>query len=251
MILTIARGELRRMFHSPLAWIILAILLSILALLFLIFIENFMSIIQPKFGGAVGAPGVTDAIIAPLLFWAGILMLAVMPLVTMRMIAEERHRGSFILLTSAPISIVEIVLGKYLALISFILILLLLTGLMPLSLAFATPLDWGKLLTGLLGLFLLLASFAAAGLYLSSTSSTPLIAAVSSFGLLIFLAVLYVSGSSAGATSELFVYLSHFSHYLSFLEGMFDTSNLVYYLLFISAFLILAIRQLEHRRLQR
>ena len=251
MIVLIARNELRRMFLSPLAWTILAVVLFVLALLFVTLAEGFLKDIQPRLGGVEGAPGVTDVVIAPLLLWAGIIMLAVTPLLTMRLLAEERLHGSLTLLTSAPLSITELVLGKYLGLILFLLIILALVALMPLSLSFGTTLDWGKLLAGMVGLFLLLASFAAAGLYCSSLTSTPLIAAISSFGLLLLLVVFYLSGSSTSATSEVFKYLSHFSHFVPFLGGLFDSSDLIYYLLFISAFLILAIRHLDNQRLQR
>jgi ABC-2 type transport system permease protein len=251
MILTIAGGELRRMFYSPLAWVILAVVLFVLGLLFLILVDNYMNIIQPQLMGVPGAPGVTDTVLAPVFFWAGVVMLAVSPLLTMRSFSEERTQGSLTLLTSAPLSITEIVLGKYLGLLIFALVLLALIVLMPLSLLGGTQLDWGKIGAGLLGLFLLIASFLAAGLYISSQVRTPLIAAVASFGLLIFLVVLYMSGSAEGTASELFIYLSHFSHFLSFLEGLFDSSDLIYYLLFSAAFLILTIRRLDNERLQR
>ncbi|MEZ5448211.1 MAG: hypothetical protein R3E89_04065 [Thiolinea sp.] len=68
--------------------------------------------------------------------------------------------------------------------------------------------------------------------------------------LLVFLVILYISGNSQGAGSELFIYLSHFGHFLSFLEGIFDSSDLVYYLLFIGGFLLLTIRKLNDDRLR-
>jgi ABC-2 type transport system permease protein len=251
MILFIARNELRRLFISPLAWTILAIVLFILAFLFLTLTENFLTELQPQLAGRQDAPGVTDAIVAPLLLWAGIVMLAVTPLLSMRLLAEERQHGSLTLLTSAPLSFTELVLGKYLGLISFLMIMLALVALMPVSLAVGTSLDWGKLLAGMLGLLLLLASFAAAGLFFSSLTATPLIAAVSSFGFLLLLVVLYLSGTSEGASSELFKHVSHFTHFVPFLSGLFDTADLAYYLLFIVAFLVLAIRHLDNQRLQR
>jgi ABC-2 type transport system permease protein len=251
MILTIARAELRRMFYSPLAWAILAVVLFILGLLFLILVDSYISTIQPQLMGVPGAPGVTDTVLAPVIFWAGVTMLGVSPLLTMRAFSEERSQGSLTLLTSAPLSFTEIVLGKYLALLLFTLALLGLLTLMPLSLMVGTTLDWGKIAASLAGLFLLLASFAAAGLYVSCQTRTPLIAAVTSFGLLLFLAVLYISGSAEGGASDLFTYLSHFGHFLSFLQGLFDSSDVVYYLLFSTAFLILTIRRLDNERLQR
>lgn len=251
MILTIARNELRRMFYSPLAWTLLSIVLFILALLFLILIEHFLTTIQPRFSTIEGAPGVTDAVIAPLLLWAGVLMLAIIPLLSMNLISEERQNGSLRMLTSAPISVFELILGKYLGLLILILIMLSLLALMPLSLTLGTSLDWGKFGSGMLGLFLLATSFTAAGLYLSCVAATPFLAALGSFGLLIFLTVLYMSGSSQGSASALFIYLSHFSHFLSFLKGMFNSADLVYYLLFITIFLALAIHHMNIKRLWR
>lgn len=250
MIVAIARHELRRLFYSPLAWTVLAVVLFVLALLLMLFVENFLTVIQPRFAGQQGALGVTDTVVAPTLLWAGVIMLAVAPLLTMRSLSEERQQGSLVLLTSAPISSTEIVLGKYLGLILFVLLMVGLIAALPASLALGTPLDWGKLAAGVLGLFLLLASFVAAGLYLSSLTTTPLLAAISSFGVLLLLLVLYVSGSSPATGSELFIYLSHFGHFVSFLEGLFDSSDFIYYLLFTATFLVLTIRRLANQRLQ-
>ncbi|MGD8644268.1 MAG: ABC transporter permease [Chromatiales bacterium] len=251
MILSIARTELKRMFYSPMAWSVLAVVQLILALMFLIFLNNFVTRIQLRFAGLEGAPGVADAVVAPLYIWASIVMLAVTPLLTMRLLSEERQNRSLSLLISSPVTITDIVLGKYLGLMLFVLIMLGIVTLMPISLALGTDLDWGKLASGFLGLLLLLGSFSAAGLYLSSLTVQPIIAAVSSFGLLLFLVILYISGNTENTASELFVYLSHYSHFLSFVEGVFDSADLAYYLLFIAAFLILTIRRLDNERLQR
>ena len=122
--------------------------------------------------------------------------------------------------------------------------------LLPIALSFGTQIDWGMIIASSLGLFLLLASFTAAGIFLSTLTNQPVIAAVSTFGLLVFLMILYISGNSQGSGSELFIYLSHFGHFLSFLEGVFDSSDLIYYLLFIGGFLLLTIRKLDNDRLR-
>lgn len=246
----IAKNELKRMFYSPMAWIILGILQLILAFIFLYTLDQYLSVLQPALAGQDNAPGITDIVIASLYLWAGVIMLAVMPLLTMRLLAEERMNQTLVLLTSAPLSMTQIVLGKYLGLMAFILIIISIISLMPLSLALGTPLDWGKLSAALLGLILLLGSFAAAGLFLSSLTKQPILAAISTFGLLLFLVVIYISGSSANSASELFVYLSHFGHFTAFLEGMFNTTDLIYYLLFIVGFLLLTIHKLDSDRLQ-
>lgn len=246
----IASTEFRRMFLSPLAWSILAVVLFILAWVFLLGLNEYLTLIQPRVATMEDPPGVSDLVVSALYLWAGIIMLAVMPLMTMRQFAEERMNQTLVLLTSSPLSSTQIVLGKYLGLLLFVLLMVGLLSLMPLSLLVGTQLDWGKLAAAILGLLLLLASFAAAGLFLSALARQPVIAAVTTFGLLLFLMVLYISGSSQGASSALFTYLSHFGHFLSFLEGMFDSSDLVYYLLFIGGFLILTIRKLDNDRLQ-
>ncbi len=248
--LAIGLMEFRRLFVSPLAWSVLAVVLFILAWVFLLGLDEYLTQVQPQTAGMENPPGVGDLVIAALYLWAGIVMLAVMPLMTMRLLAEERMNQTLPLLTSSPLSNTQIVLGKYLGLLWFVLLMVGMVSLMPLSLAWATSLDWGRLAAAVLGLTLLLASFAAAGLFLSSLTRQPVIAAVTTFGLLLFLVVLYISGNSQGMASEVFVYLSHFGHFLSFLDGMFNSSDVVYYLLFISGFLILTIRKLDNDRLQ-
>lgn len=250
IIMLIARTELRRMFSSPLAWSLLALVQFILAWIFLLGLSEYLTRIQPQVALMENAPGISDLVVSSLYLWAGLLMLAMMPVLTMRLLAEERMNQTLVLLKTAPISVTQIVLGKYFGLLMLVAIMVLMLTLMPLSLILGTGLDWGKLAAAVLGLFLLLASFAAAGLFLSSLTRQPIIAAISTFGLLIFLMVLYVSGTSQGAGSELFIYLSHFGHFLSFLEGVFDTTDLIYYGLFIVGFLLLTIRKLDNDRLR-
>ncbi|WP_308872769.1 ABC transporter permease [Thiothrix subterranea] len=200
--------------------------------------------------GAEDMAGISEALIPFLFSTAASIMLVVTPLITMRLFAEERMNQTLILLTSSPVSNTQIVLGKYLSVLGFVLLFVVLVALMPLSLALATPLDWGQLAAASLGLLLLLAAFTAAGLFLSSLARQPVIAAVTTFGFLLLLDVLYQSGNAQGLASELFVYLSAFGHFLSFAGGMFNSSDLVYYGLFIAGFLILTIRKLDNDRLQ-
>ena len=111
--LTIARNELYRLFLSPLAWLILALGQVILAYLFLTHIDRFMQL-QASISAIPGAPGVTELIIAPLFSNVATILLLLSPAITMRLIAEERRNDSLPLLMSAPVSVMDIVLGKYL-----------------------------------------------------------------------------------------------------------------------------------------
>jgi len=248
--LSLAKNELYRLFLSPLAWIILALTQLILAYLFLTHIDYFVQI-QAKISAIPGAPGVTELIAIPLLSNAATLLLLIAPLVTMRLIAEERRNESLPLLLSAPLSTHQIVLGKYLGTFSFFLVLLLLISLMPLSLSLGSQLDFGLLASGLLGLALLLASFTAIGLFLSSLTKQPTIAAMTTFACLFLLWIIDWAGNTqiTAESSNLFSWLSLLRHYQSLLQGEINSSDIIYYLIVISTFLILTIRRLDSERL--
>ncbi|VAW55009.1 Gliding motility-associated ABC transporter permease protein GldF [hydrothermal vent metagenome] len=248
MILTIAKREFYSMFLSPLAWVILAVIQIILAWSFFTSIDYFFSI-QSELTTLKNAPGVTDLIATPLLEVASIILLMITPLLTMRLISEEKRNKTISLLLSAPVSISDIIIGKYLGLLFFISTLLLLILLMPLSLTIGSELDFTKLFSGVIGLFFILSAFSAAGLYMSSLTDNPMISAISTFGLLLFLWILNnnsVADGSVGALS----YLSLHSHFAPLLRGILNTGDIAFFLLFIIGFITLTIRQLETQRLQ-
>ena len=251
MIWHIAARELRSLFLSPLAWTILAVLLFILAFMFLGQLDQYLQV-QPQLAMMDAPPGITEVIIAPLFASSTFILLLVIPLLTMRLISEERRNQSLPLLLSAPVSMTEIILGKYLGLLCFLGILLGLITLMPLSLLAAGELDLGLFAAALLGLGLMLAAFAAAGLYMSTLTAQPTVAAIASFGLLLLLWIIDWAGNAAGGegSGEVFRYLSLQHHYGSLLRGMFKSSDVLYYLLFIISFLVLSIRRLDADRLQ-
>ena len=251
MIGHLAARELRSLFLSPLAWSILAVVQLILGFLFLAQLEQYRDL-QPQLAMLENPVGVTEVVVAPLFATAAIVMLLVMPLLTMRLVSEERRGGTLPLLFSAPVSLTEVVLGKYVGILGFLGVMVLLLALMPLSLLLGGSLDFGLLAAGLLGLTLMLAAFAAAGLYMSTVTAQPTVAAVSSFGLLLLLWIIDWAGravSDAGETG-VFGYLSLQRHYQALLRGVFDTSDIVYYLLFIIVFIVLSIRRLDADRLQ-
>ncbi|GBE10470.1 ABC-2 family transporter protein [bacterium BMS3Bbin12] len=249
MIRTLALRELRSLFLSPLAWAILAVVLFLLAWLFLAQVEYFQ-MVQPRLVSIPNAPGITAIVVAPMLGDAAIILMLVAPLLTMRLIADERRNHTLPLLLSSPISMTEIVLGKYLGLLLFFLILLALIALMPLSLLMGGGLDFGTLAAGFLGLALLLAAYSAAGLFMSSLTRQPTVAAISTFGLLLLLWVIDWAGNARPGMSGVFTYLSLLRHYESLLKGLFNTKDVLYYLLFITTFLVLSIRRLDADRLQ-
>src|SRR5690606_32582179 len=128
-------------------------------------------------------------------------------------------------------------------LLAFLLLMLGMMALMPLSLLVGGSLDFGKLASGLMGLALMLASFAAAGLFMSTLTAQPAVAAISTFGLLLMLWIIDWAGGTGAEYSGLFGYLSLLRHYESLLKGMFNSSDVAYYLLFTFTFLVLGIRR--------
>jgi ABC-2 type transport system permease protein len=249
MIFTIAARELRSLFLSPLAWAILAVVQFIIAYLFLSAVDAYL-MVQPRLAAIEGAPGVADLVIAPLFGNAAIILLLITPMITMRVLSEERRNRTISLLFSAPVSMTEIILGKYLGVLGFFLVLLAMIALMPLSLLAGTELDLGKLAAGLAGLTLLLAAFSAIGLFMSALTDQPTIAAISTFGLLLLLWIIDWAGKSEAQVSGLFAYLSMLRHYETLLKGLIHSTDVAYYLLITILFLGLSIRRLDADRLQ-
>jgi ABC-2 type transport system permease protein len=247
--LAITLRELRSMFRSPLAWVLLAMVQFILAWIFLVQVEEFMQV-QPRLAKLASAPGVTDLVATPLLGSASLIIMLLVPLMSMRLLSDEYRSGTIGLLLSAPVSISAIVLGKYLALVLFLTLLLAVAAAMPLSLLLGGDLDLGKLSAGLLGLELALAGFAAIGLFFSSVTSRPTVAASASYGLLLFLWVINLAAGTDGKGSALFTWLSPISHLQNMFSGLVSSADLVYFLLLTGGFLILSIRRLESRRSQ-
>ena len=246
MIAAIAGKDLRRLFTSPLAWAVLFFLQVILAWIFLTRMQAFLDL-QPQIAVMPAAPGLTELVVAPTFGTATIILLMVVPLLSMRLIAEERRNQTLPFLMSAPVSITQIVLGTFLALLAFLALAVGLIVLMALSLYAGGKLDLGLLAGNVLGLLLLCASFAAVGLYLSCLTSQPLVAGVGTFAVLLGLWLVNLSASDPDSALHL---LSLIKHYESFAKGTIALNDLVYYLVLIALFLLLSIRRLDGDRLR-
>lgn len=246
MIRIVAAKELRLLFASPLAWVALAFLQVMFAWVFLSRLQLFLEV-QPQLAMQPSAPGITELIAAPVFGTASIMLLMVVPLLSMRMIAEERRNQTLPFLISAPVSITGIVLGKYLALLGFLLLAVGLIVVMSLSLYLGGRLDLGLLATNALGLLLLSGTFAAVGLYLSCVTAQPLVAAVLTFAVLLVLWLINIATSDPNSVLHLLSLIRHFD---SFVKGTIAVSDLVYYVALIVLFLLLSIRRLDGDRLR-
>ena len=240
----IARHEARRIFVSPLAWTVLGVIQFIMGLSFFLLLGEMVS--NP--GSLNQYQGVSDYIGGGLFGFSAVLLLLVVPLMTMRLFAEDKKSGSLTLLTTAPASLTEIVLGKFLGLAVFFLAVLMLMAIMAFSLIGGTELDTGRMVAGLIGQLLLMLSFGAAGLFVSTLTREPVIAAVGGFGLLLVVWLLEALAYSGGMFAEVFRHLSLIGHFEKLRRGVFDTADLAYYVLFIALFLWLAVQRLDLER---
>ncbi|MGH8540625.1 MAG: ABC transporter permease, partial [Stenotrophobium sp.] len=220
-IFTIAGTESRRIFVSPLAWTVLGVVQLILGIVFVLSILDFA-----RMSGMSNADlGVSDYVGGTVFGFAVIVLLLVMPLMTMRLFAEERKSGALTLLFSAPVSLTEVVLGKFLGLMSFVIAVLVLLAIMPFSLMPGTHLDVGRILAGLLGLLLLMMSFGAAGLFVSSLTKEPTIAAVGSFGLLLVVWLInMLAYNDSIPFTAFFSYISLIGHFEGLRRGIFSSA---------------------------
>ncbi|MDL1867270.1 ABC transporter permease [Betaproteobacteria bacterium PRO4] len=245
MTFTLMNKEMKQLFASSLIWVFLAAMQLALAWVFLGRLNTFLEL-QPQLAQLANPPGVTEVIVSPVFSVASIVLLAVTPILSMRLFAEERRNHTLTMLISAPVSITAIVLGKFLALMLFFSLIPLLIVALAVSLLAGGMLDFGLLGSNLIGLILLASCFAALGLYISSLTSHPAVAALGSLGVLLGLWVMDLM--AIGAENAIH-HISLFRHFENFNIGLIDTFSLAFFLLFTATFLILTIRQLESERL--
>lgn len=249
MIATIAWRELRSLFASPLAWVLLGVAQFLLAWRFLQLVDEFQMYLEPALVRVNSSLGVTDLVVTrflgdPIVLMVLLLLVAVL---AMRLLAEERRSGTLSLLLSAPVTATQIVLGKYFGALAFLLLALVLWLLMPVSLHVGTALDLGRLAASAIGLGLLAAALLAIATYLSSLTAQPGVAAVTAFGAGLLLMLMHL-GADVAERTALFEYLGGLSHFDLWLAGTVSTGSLAYFLLLIVGFLGFAIRRLDALR---
>ncbi|HLP81355.1 MAG TPA: ABC transporter permease subunit [Nitrosomonas sp.] len=245
MINVILRKEFKMLFASPIAWILLTLGQLIFTWAFLGRMDAFMEL-QPQLLQLANPPGVTEVIISPLFALAAIVLLMITPILAMRLFAEERRNHTLPLLMSAPVSIFDIVIGKFLGLLLFFLLIIVSIVVLCLSLLLGGTLDFGLLASNILGLILIAASFAAIGLYVSSLTAQPVVAALGSLGALLSFWIIDF------ATDETHAWLHHFSllkHFERFNQGLIDTFSVAYFILLMVMCLTLTIHRLNVERL--
>lgn len=244
MIRLLALRELRALFSTPSTWFVLAALQFIFAWFFLARMDAYLEL-QPQLAQLANAPGATASIAAPVFNVVALMLMMLIPMFTMRAIAEERRNQTLPLLLSAPLSSAQIVLGKFLGLMLFLTVLMSSAPLMVYTLQLGTPLDQGLVWSNVIGLLLLCASYTALGLYISSLTQQPVIAAISTLAVLLGL---WLADIGSSAPDSPWHQVSPVFHFQNFNFGLLDSGDAVYFLSFIVAFLLLAMRRLDNNR---
>ena len=190
----------------------------------------------------------TDAVVKPFFGDLSIVFLLMLPLITMRLYSEEKKSGTIELLFTYPISDAAALTGKFLA--TMVVVLTMLAGTIPCMVIVSVfgTLEWGLVISGYLGIIFMAGGFTALGIFTSSITENQIVAAVLSFGALLFLWVLGWAKAIAGpVTGEVLEYISIVKHVDSFTMGLLDSRDVVFYLLFIGFWLFLTHRFLNTR----
>jgi ABC-2 type transport system permease protein len=244
--------ELRSYFVSPVVYVTAAVFLLIYGILSYLAVLNAsaQAIQFMRMQGVAPQLNLNDLVFRPTFYSTAIILLLTLPLLTMRLFAEEKKLRTFELLMTSPIGINEIVVGKFISAYLIFLALLLCTGLVPLTLSMFSTFAWTPVLTGYGGLALMGALFIATGVFASALTENQIVAAFLSFGILIVFWLLGALGSILGDTSagNVISYLSFIEHYDHLVRGLIDTKDLVYYGSGIVFMLFLSHRVVESTR---
>ena len=246
--LSILSNEIRRIWIQPLVWVVLGITFVIIALFFLVLLNNFYLEVQTKFAGTDNPPGVTDSVFHPMLFWSTIIGALMMPVITLRSITEEKIRKQNVLLNSAAIPCGIIIVAKLLAIISAALAFAMLNLIFPATLNHMVELDWGKIYAGILGMLLFQISFASICVWIATLTQNIMFILLSSLGILLLSFILFFSATSEGSSSELFLYLSSFTHVFTLLTGLVNSMDIIYFIVITLLFTCLSIIHLRYKR---
>ena len=244
--------ELRSAFVSPVVYVVGAVFLLIFGVLAHLAVQSasMQAVRMMQLQGGMAQVNLNDMVFRPTFYSIAIVLLLSLPLLTMRLFAEERKLRTFEFLMTAPIRINDMVLGKFLSVFLIYLGLLGLTSFVPLIMSLFSSFDWNSVFTGYLGLVLLGGLFLASGVFASSLTENQIVAAFLSFGLLIILWLMGAVGTLMGDTGpgNFIAYLSFIEHYDRLVRGLVDTKDLVYFISGITLMLFLAHRVVDSQR---
>lgn len=240
--LAVFQRELRAYFVSPLAWAVLTFFLFVQGLSFTMIVSY---LADPRAAGDV-----TPFLFFFSSFFFWITLIFVTPMVTMRLVSEERRSGTLEILLTSPLSEAQMVLAKFFAAFVFWCFLWLPTLLYPLIVERYGDVDWGPIGSGYVGVLGLGAMFIAVGLFGSSFTKNQIVAAVATFALVMvfFIVPWFDTLVTSEALKQVFGYTNLLDHMDEFSKGIVDSRRLVYYLTTTALFLFLTVRAVEAKK---
>lgn len=247
---TIFRKELKSYFASPIAYLLMAVFALIFGYFFYIATALFVTRgFESQMMGRGMPMDVNEWVIRPLMMNVSVIGLFLIPMITMRLFAEEKRSGTIELLLTSPVRDLEVILGKWLAALALYASIL---GISALNLAFlffyGSP-DWKPILVGYLGLLLQGGCLLALGTFISTTTRNQIIAGGATFAACLLLWILdWVSAYETAAWAKVMSYMSVVTHFEPFSKGVLDTKDLVFYLSVIFFGLFLTARSMESLR---
>lgn len=251
-IFSIAKRDILAQLYSPKAWVIYFFFLFFIGIFFNNFVHMLIQINQQsqQYGQPGGSTGIEDLLRA-VFHNVQFILLLIIPAVSMGSFAEDKRNQSFRLLQTAPLTSWQIVLGKFLAICGVMTIALLLSAVFPLFTMINGSPDIPVVLTSYLGLFFLMISQLAFGMWVSSLTENQFIAFLfSMFGLFLMLILSFISESLGGAdwVGSTIKYLASSSHLESFLKGLLSVKDVVYFVLFTFFFVFMSAVAIDSQR---
>ena len=248
--LTICRKELNSYFRSPIAYGVMAFFALISGYFFYVAVVYFMQMsIQSAMSGQSQPMSVNESVIRPLFSNISVIGLFVIPMITMRLFAEEKRTGTIELLITSPVTDLEIILGKWLDALGLYASILGVTVLSMATLFMYGKPDWRPVLVGYLGLLLQGGCLLAIGTFISTCTRNQIVAGVAGFSVCLMLWVLdWLSSFQDSVMAKVMAYLSVLQHFDSFSKGVLDSKDIIYYLSAIFIGLFLTARSLESLR---
>jgi ABC-2 type transport system permease protein len=247
---TIARRDFRAYFTSPIAYIIIAGFLGLMGWMFFFNLSHFnlqnMQYQQFNMGKGVS---ITDGIVKPLYGNMNVIFLFMVPFITMRLFAEERKVHTIELLMTSPVTLAQVVLGKFLSALMLVGVMLVLTLVYPITLFATGNPDIGPIVTCYLGTLLMAGCYLAIGILFSAMTENQIVAGALTFAAgLFFWFISWATQAAGPVLGEVLTYLSLISHFTNFSQGVINTADLVFYFSFIGIGLFLTHRVLDSYR---
>ena len=250
-LLPVYKRELRAYFQNPGVYVTLGFLIWLTGLLTYqsvrIFTQQSMNQMRYQYGGF--SLNYNEWVIEGTFHLLAFLFIFAVPLLTMRLFAEEKKSGTFELLATCPVTDWGLVLGKYLAAVTAIVAFLVISLCVPITLSFVGETEWPTVATGYLALLSLGMAYAAFGVFASTLTENQIIAGVVTFcGLLAFFVIDYIGVGSMGGLGRVLDALSVRGHSENLIRGRILTEDVAYFIAFAAGFLFLANYVLESRR---